>query len=155
ELAEFLRRERVNSAYLPGHRLAEQIEISAKLGEALEGAHIVVGAVPAAFARKVYTGARPFWQKDTIMVSATKGLGPGTHARMSQVILDVLGEEAALRTAVLSGPSFAAEVARGEPTAVVVAGRAVLELARVSGRHYADSAAETQAEFVGPGFRLY
>jgi len=47
------------------------------------------------------------------------------------------------------------EAARGEPTAVVVAGRPVLELARTSGRHYADPAAEVQAEFAGPGFRLY
>src|SRR5262249_49681089 len=105
--------------------------------------------------RKVYSDARACWQADRTLVSATKGLEPGTHARMSQVIFDVLGENAALRTAVLSGPSFAAEVARGEPTAVVVAGRAVLELARVSGRHYCDCAAETQAEFAGPGFRLY
>lgn len=155
ELAEFLRRERVNANYLPGHKLAEHIEISADLGETLAGAHIVVGAMPSAFARKVYTEARRFWQADTTIVSATKGLEPGTHARMSQVILDVLGEGAALRTAVLSGPSFAAEVARGEPTAVVVAGRAVLELARVSGRHYTDSAAEAHAEFAGPNFRLY
>jgi glycerol-3-phosphate dehydrogenase (NAD(P)+) len=154
-LAEFLRRERVNSTYLPGHKLAEHVEIGSQLGEVLDGAQIVVGAMPSAFARKVYTEARPFWQSDTTIVSATKGLEPNTHARMSQVILDVLGEDAALRTAVLSGPSFAAEVARGEPTAVVVAGRPVLELARVSGRHYSDSAAETQAEFAGPNFRLY
>lgn len=155
ELAEFLRRERINSTYLPGHRLAESIEITDNLAEAMDGAQIVVGAMPSAFARKVYTAARATWQRDTTVVSATKGLEPGTHARMSQVILDVLGEDAALRTAVLSGPSFAAEVARGEPTAVVVAGRAVLELARVSGRHYSDSATEAQAEFAGPNFRLY
>jgi len=154
-LAEFLCRERVNSTYLPGQKLADHIEISARLGEVLLDADIVVGAIPSAFARGVYAAARPFWRTDTTVVSATKGLEPGTHARMSQVIFDVLGENAALRTAVLSGPSFAAEVARGEPTAVVVAGRAVLELARVSGRHYCDSAAETQAEFAGPGFRLY
>jgi glycerol-3-phosphate dehydrogenase (NAD(P)+) len=155
ELAELLRRERVNSTYLPGHKLPEHVEINSQLGDVLDGAQMVVGAMPSAFARKVYTDARPFWQSDTTIVSATKGLEPNTHARMSQVIFDVLGEDAALRTAVLSGPSFAAEVARGEPTAVVAAGRAVLELARVSGRHYSDSAAETQAEFAGPNFRLY
>jgi len=155
ELAEFLRRERINSTYLPDRKLAEQVEITNDLADALEGAQIVVGAMPSAFARKVYMAARAKWQPDTTIVSATKGLEPATHARMSQVILDVLGEDAALRTAVLSGPSFAAEVARGEPTAVVVAGRAVLELTRVSGRHYTDPAAEAQAEFAGPGFRLY
>jgi glycerol-3-phosphate dehydrogenase (NAD(P)+) len=155
ELAESLRHERVNSTYLPEHRLAETIEITNQLSEAVDGAQMVVGAMPSAFARKVYTAVRPFWQHDTTIVSATKGLEPRTHARMSQIVLDVLGEDAALRTAVLSGPSFAAEVARGEPTAVVVAGRAVLELARVSGRHYSDSAAEAQTEFAGPNFRLY
>jgi glycerol-3-phosphate dehydrogenase (NAD(P)+) len=155
ELAEFLRRERINSTYLPDRKLAEQVEITNDLVDALEGAQIVVGAMPSAFARKVYMAARVKWQPDTTIVSATKGLEPATHARMSQVILDVLGEDAALRTAVLSGPSFAVEVARGEPTAVVVAGRAVLELTRVSGRHYTDPAAEAQAEFAGPGFRLY
>lgn len=155
ELAEFLRRERINSTYLPDHKLRDEIEITNGLGEALADAQIVVGAMPSAFARKVYAAARPFWQPDTTIVSATKGLEPATHARMSQVILDVLGEDAFLRTAVLSGPSFAAEVARGEPTAVVVAGRPILELTRTSGRHYTDPAAEAQAEFAGPNFRLY
>jgi glycerol-3-phosphate dehydrogenase (NAD(P)+) len=154
-LAEFLRGERVNHTYLPGHALEEQIEITNDLSESLVGASMVVGAMPSAFARKVYTAARPFWQPDTTLISATKGLEPGTHSRMSQVIADVLGEPAAVRTAVFSGPSFAAEVARGEPTAVVVAGRPVLELWRTSGRHYTDPAAEAQAEFAGPGFRLY
>ena len=155
KLAECLRRERVNRAYLPGHKLASHIEITSNLSESLAGAAMVVGAMPSAFARAVYSAARPFWQPDTTLVSATKGLEPGTHSRMSQVISDVLGEATALRTAVLSGPSFAAEVARGEPTAVVVAGRPVLELWRTSGRHYTDPASEAQAEFGGPGFRLY
>jgi glycerol-3-phosphate dehydrogenase (NAD(P)+) len=155
ELAESLRRERVNRVYLPGHKLANQIEITHDLPESLADAAMVVGAMPSAFARGVYTAARPCWQPDTTLVSATKGLEPGTHLRMSQVISDVLGEGTALRTAVLSGPSFAVEVARGEPTAVVVAGRPVLELWRTSGRHYSDPAAEAQAEFAGPGFRLY
>lgn len=155
ELAEFLRRERVNSTYLPNHTLPDDLEITNNLGEALADVQIVVGAMPSAFARKVYSAAIPFWRADTTIVSATKGLEPGTHARMSQVILDVLGEDAFLRTAVLSGPSFAAEVARGEPTAVVAAGRPILELTRVSGRHYTDPAAEAQAEFAGPHFRLY
>ena len=155
DLAKSLHNERVNPSYLKGHRLAESIEATHSLSEALDGAEIVVGAMPSAFARRVYMSAKPFWQRDNTIVSATKGLEPGTHLRMSQVIYDVLGEEAAQRTAVLSGPSFAADVASGQPTAVVVAGRAVLELARVSGRHYANPAAEAQAEFAGPNFRLY
>src|SRR5260370_42134882 len=90
-----------------------------------------------------------------IVLSATKGLAPISHARVSAVIHDVLGAAAAAPVAILSGPSFAAEAARGEPTAVVVAGRAVLELTRVTGRHYADPAGEVQSAFAGPGFRLY
>jgi glycerol-3-phosphate dehydrogenase (NAD(P)+) len=155
EHAEFLGRERVNATYLPGHALGAGIEVTNDLAAAVEGAHIVVGAMPSIFARKVYTAVRPNWKPDTILASATKGLEPGTHARMSQLIQDVLGDAAAAHTAVVSGPSFAMEVARGEPTAVVVAGRPVLELARVAGRHYADPAADVQSEFAGPGFRLY
>jgi len=150
-----MRRERANSTYLSGRQLAQSIEVTDSLAKALDNARIVVGAMPSAFARKVYMDARPFWQRDNTIISATKGLEPNSHLRMSQVIYDVLGEEAALRTAVLSGPSFAADVADGQPTAVVVAGRAVLELARVTGRHYSDPAAEAQSEFAGPNFRLY
>jgi glycerol-3-phosphate dehydrogenase (NAD(P)+) len=155
ELAESLCRERENFTYLPGHKLPEQIEVTNNLSAAMDSAQVIVGAVPSAYARKVYGLARSFWNREMIVVSATKGLEPITHARMSEVILDVLGEAAAARVAVLSGPSFAAEVARGEPTAVVVAGRPVLELTRVAGRHYTDPAGEVQAEFSGPAFRLY
>ena len=123
--------------------------------EALAGAQIVVGAIPSAHARNIYAKAKSFWNPDMFVVSTTKGLEPITHARMSELIGEELGEAAFARTAVLSGPSFALETARGEPTAVVVAGRPVLELTRVSGRHYADPAGEVQAEFAGPTFRLY
>jgi glycerol-3-phosphate dehydrogenase (NAD(P)+) len=155
ELAEFLCRERENPTYLSGEKLPAEVEVTNDMAEALAEAQIVVGAIPSAYARKVYAQARPHWQRDVIVVSATKGLEPITHARMSEVIHEVLGDAAAARSAVLSGPSFALEAARGEPTAVVVAGRPVLELTRVVGRHYADPAGEVQAEFAGPGFRLY
>ena len=155
ELAEFLCRERENPTYLPGQKLPTQVQVTNDMAAAMTDAQIVVGAVPSTYARKVYAHARPYWNPEMIVVSATKGLEPISHARMSEVIRDVLGDAAAARVAVLSGPSFAAEAARGEPTAVVVAGRAVLELTRVTGRHYADPAGEVQSEFAGPGFRLY
>ncbi|HEY6129954.1 MAG TPA: NAD(P)H-dependent glycerol-3-phosphate dehydrogenase [Candidatus Acidoferrum sp.] len=155
ELAESLGRERENRTYLPGQKLAAQVEVTNDLATAMSGAQFVVGAIPSAYARKVYGLARPYWHSEMIVVSATKGLEPISHARMSEVIYDVLGDAAAARVAILSGPSFALEAARGEPTAVVVAGRPVLELTRVVGRHYADPAGEVQAEFAGPGFRLY
>ncbi len=155
ELAEFLCRERENPTYLPGQTVPPQIAVTNDVATAMSGAQIVVGAVPSSYAREVYAQARPYWNPEMIVVSATKGLEPISHARMSEVIHDVLGDAAAVRVAILSGPSFAAEVARGEPTAVVVAGRAVLELTRVTGRHYADPAGEIQSEFAGPAFRLY
>jgi glycerol-3-phosphate dehydrogenase (NAD(P)+) len=155
QLAEYLRRERENKNYLPGMKLPAEVQVTNNMAEALANAQIVVGAIPAAHARNLYSLAKPFWNSEMFVVSATKGLEPGTHARMSELIYDVLGEAAAARLAVLSGPSFAMDAARGEPTAVVVAGRPLLELTRVAGRHYADPAAEVQAEFAGPTFRLY
>src|SRR6266852_4938559 len=122
ELAEFLCRERENSAYLPGQKLPAQVQVTNDMAAAMTEAQIVVGAVPSTYARKVYAHARPYWNPEMIVVSATKGLEPISHARMSEVIHDVLGDAAAARVAILSGPSFAAEAARGEPTAVELAG---------------------------------
>src|SRR5258708_5113016 len=155
QMAVFLCRERENPTYLPGQKLPAQVQVTNDMAAVMTDAQIVVGAVPSTYARKVYAHARPYWNPEMIVVSATKGLEPISHARMSEVIHDVLGDAAAARVAILSGPSFAAEAARGEPTAVVVAGRAVLELTRVTGRHYADPAGEVPSEFAGPGFRLY
>jgi glycerol-3-phosphate dehydrogenase (NAD(P)+) len=153
--AEELNRDRENRTYLPGIRLPANVHVTHDLAETLAEAQIIVGAIPAAYARSVYSRAKPFWNSDLLIVSATKGLEPDTRSRMSEVIADVLGEAAFARTVVLSGPSFALYAARGEPTAVVVAGRPVLELTRSSGRHYIDPAGEIQAEFAGPTFRLY
>ncbi len=155
QLTESLRAGRENKTYLPGCKLAPEVDITNEMSEAMANAHIVVGAIPAAYARQVYVRAKPFWNPEMFFVSATKGLEPSTRARMSEVVAEVLGEAAFARTAVLSGPSFALDAARGEPTAVVVAGRPVLELSRVSGPHYADPAGEIQTEFSGPTFRLY
>jgi len=155
ELAEFIHRERENSTYLPGLKLSEKIEVTNDIAAAMKGAQIVVGAMPSAYARKVYTQARAHWRGGTTLVSATKGLEPVTRNRMSEVIQSVLGAAATERLAVLSGPSFAAEAARGQPTAVVIASRPVLELARGPQKHHSDPATEIQKEFAGPGFRLY
>ncbi len=74
-------------------------------------------------------------------MSAAKGLEPATHKRMSEVVLEVFAPKP--RFAVLSGPSFAAEAARGEPTAVVLASSDAL------------LASELQEEFAAPNFRVY
>ena len=142
-----LRESRENSIYLPGMLLPEEIEITGEMGAALAGADIVLGVVPSAHARAVYTSLLEHLDARTapqmIFVSATKGIEHGSLARMSQVITEVVGPRFSPRVAVLSGPSFALEVARGDPTAVVIAS-SDLRIAE-----------EVQAEFSGPTLRLY
>jgi glycerol-3-phosphate dehydrogenase (NAD(P)+) len=148
-LAESMRVSRENTFYLPGIAMPSAIRVSNQLPEALEGAEIVVGAIPSIHARSIYSQALPYVSAETIFVSATKGLEPSTHLRISKVLTQVLGQDQpgqpSHRIAVLSGPSFAAEAARGEPTAVVIA----------SEERNPSLADELQEEFAGPAFRLY
>ena len=122
---------------------AANVEPTADLGYALEDADVVVGVMPSRFARPLYREMLPHLKPEMRFVSATKGLEQGTLLRMSEVARQVIGEKFEPRVAVLSGPTFAREVARGEPTAVVIAS-ADQELA-----------ASIQREFSGPTFRLY
>lgn len=142
-LAELIRADLENKEYLPGSKLPDSVRIHAQLDAALSGAQVILGAIPSAHARNVYSSALPFAAAGTSFVSATKGLEPVTHLRMSEVIAQVVPPKFTPRIAVISGPSFAAEAARGEPTAVVLASR--------------DAALGTalQEEFAGPNFRLY
>ncbi len=141
--AESIRRDRENKLYLPGAKLAESVQVHSQLEAALVGAQVIVGAMPSAHARTVYASTLPFVAIGASFVSASKGLEPSTHLRMSEVIAQVVNPKFAPRIAVISGPSFALETARGEPTAVVLASQD------------AALAAELQEEFAGPGFRLY
>ena len=143
ELAESIRSHRENKAYLPGLKLPESVRVHSRLKDALSGAQLVLGAMPSAHARAVYGSAIAHANAGTTFVSATKGLEPGTHLRVSEVVAQVVSPKFAPRIAVISGPSFAAEAARGEPTAVVLASRD------------AALAKELQEEFAGPNFRLY
>jgi glycerol-3-phosphate dehydrogenase (NAD(P)+) len=143
ELAESIRSHRENKAYLPGLKLPESVRVHSRLKDALSGAQLVLGAMPSAHARAVYGSAIAHATAGTTFVSATKGLEPGTHLRVSEVVGQVVSPKFAPRIAVISGPSFAAEAARGEPTAVVLASRD------------AALATELQEEFAGPNFRLY
>ena len=143
ELAESLRRDRENKLYLPGAKLPESVQVHSQLEAVLAGARVIIGAMPSAHARAVYAAALPFVPANASFVSASKGLEPTTQLRMSEVIAQVITPKFAPRIAVISGPSFALEAARGEPTAVVLASRD------------AALAAELQDEFAGPAFRLY
>ncbi len=134
---------RVNDVFLPGVSLPANVEPTADLGAALEGAGIVIGVMPSRFARTLYREMTPHLKPEMRFVSATKGLEQGTLLRMSEVAREVIGEKLAPRIAVLSGPTFASEVARGEPTALVIA----------SNDH--ELAASIQRDFSGPTFRMY
>jgi glycerol-3-phosphate dehydrogenase (NAD(P)+) len=142
-LAESIRRDRENKPYLPGHRLPETVQVAHDAAAVLKEAGAVVGAIPAAHVRSVYRHVMPYLARGIAIVSATKGLEPATHARMSEVISQVVSPGISPRIAVLSGPSFAAEVAARQPTAVVLASSDVA------------LANELQEELAAPSFRLY
>jgi glycerol-3-phosphate dehydrogenase (NAD(P)+) len=142
-LAEAMERDHENNIYLPGQKLPESAKITSDLRQAMAKATVVVGAMPSAHARGIYTQIRDSAGNVTAIVSATKGLEPSTHQRISKVIEDVFGPKSCPRVAVLSGPSFAVEAARGEPTAVVIASED------------AGTSSKLQEEFAGPNFRLY
>ena len=121
EQAERLQTERQNQLYLPGFRFPENVRVGADLAEALRGAAIVLLVTPSTHIRELAFQILPHSRPETIFVSATKGIEEGTFLRMSQVIGEVLSVRFAANVAVLSGPTFAREVAAGEPAAVVVA----------------------------------
>jgi glycerol-3-phosphate dehydrogenase (NAD(P)+) len=146
-LAEILKRHRENSTYLPGIVLPVEVRVTSDLRAAVGAAEIVIGAMPSAHARSIYSLAAVELPPKTVVISATKGLEPTTHLRMSRVIAQVFEgpgrADFSRRLAVLSGPSFAADAARGEPTAIVLASED-------------DSLADQlQEELAGPSFRVY
>jgi glycerol-3-phosphate dehydrogenase (NAD(P)+) len=114
-----------NERYLPGVRLAEALVVTNDLEQTLRGADLVVLAVPSHGLREVVSQAHRSWPRDTPIVSATKGIENDTLMLMGEVVVDVAGEAAREQLSVLSGPSFAREVAQGLPTAVVVASASV------------------------------
>jgi glycerol-3-phosphate dehydrogenase (NAD(P)+) len=143
DLAARLRATRENDVYLPGLRVPERVEIATELGMALDGAQIVLCVIPSRHARGLYVRMLPHLEPAMIFASAAKGLEGGTLMRVSEVLAEVVRPRFAPRIAVLSGPTFAREVARGEPTALVVASADP------------ETASRVQAAFSGPTFRLY
>ena len=140
DLADRMAASRVNDVYLSGLELPQHVEVTCDLGSALEGAEVVLSVMPSHHVRGLYQRMVPCLTDRMVFVSATKGLENGTLLRMSEVIEQVAGPRP---VAVISGPTFAREVARFEPTALVVA----------SGDE--DLTARVQAAFSGPTFRLY
>jgi len=121
EVAESIRTRRENELFMPGVRLPETVFPTNDLHAALQGAEIVVTVMPSHVCRSLYEQMLPFLGAEMIFVSATKGLDTERLMRMSEVLRSVVGQRFLPRLSVLSGPSFAREVARGDPTALVAA----------------------------------
>ena len=141
ELVARMREDHRNPAFLSDIPFPPGVTATVHLEEALDAAAWIVTAVPSHGLRAVVHRAAPLFRKGVPVVSATKGIEPETLCRMSEVIADETG--GAHPVAVVSGPSFAAEVARRLPTALSVA--------------CAESAVATavQQEFRSPSLRLY
>ncbi len=143
ELAERMQTTRENDAFLPGFHLPEHVRTTSNLAEALSGADIVLGVMPSKHARRLYREMLPHVHSGMLFVSATKGIESNGLLRMSEVIEGVLRTKFEPQVAVLSGPSFAREVARGDPAAIVVSSVEV------------DIASRVQSMFSGRTLRLY
>src|SRR5262249_13369307 len=115
-LAE-MRHSRRNERYLPGIEIPPQIRLEAGLERAAEGAELIVVAIPSKAFRQVTAGISDF---GGMIVSVTKGIEHDTGLTMCGILVENAPRAEA---AALSGPSFAIEVARGIPTAIVVAAR--------------------------------
>jgi len=138
-----MRDTRRNDVFLPGFPLPSNVEPTSELALALSGATIVLSVMPSQFVRRVYGGMLPFLDPSMVFVSATKGIENGTLQRVSEVINEVVSPRFVPRVAVLSGPTFAKEIARGEPAAIVISS---LD---------AQLAASVQSAFAGLHLRLY
>ena len=146
EVCESVAAARVNQMFLPGHPIPETVLCTNNFEEALPGAEIVVSVMPSHHTRRVFHAMRPHLRPDMLFVSATKGIENDTLLRMTQVITELLengAEGFRPRIGALSGPSFAKEVAKGDPTAITIASSD------------SDLAAVVQREFSDPCFRVY
>jgi len=140
-LAREMETRRANAVYLPDVTLPPSVSVTPSIVDALQATQLVVAAIPSHGCRAVIKSAAPHIADRAVLVSSMKGLETGTLLRMSEVIAQEVGP--AHPVVVLSGPSFAAEVAQQLPTAVLAASSDVQATELV------------QADFRGPYFRLY
>lgn len=119
-VAEAIARTGSNEAYLAGIPLGRPVAATNSLKAAAEFSETIFMIVPSHYYRQVLSGLAPHIQNPVNVLSGTKGLELQTHERMSQIAQSLLGSR--MRAfAVMSGPTFALEAARGDPTAAVVA----------------------------------
>jgi len=145
DVCESIAQKRINEKFLPGRRIPDTVTASNDLAATLDDAKIVVSVMPSQHCRALFERMRPLLPPDAMIVSATKGLEEGSLLRMTEVIAQVLerSDRSSPAVGALSGPTFAQEVARGDPTAITIASKNP-ELLRM-----------VQQEFSDPSFRVY
>jgi glycerol-3-phosphate dehydrogenase (NAD(P)+) len=136
---------RVNQLFLPEQIIPECVSVTGSFEDALHGTEIVVSVMPSQHCRTLFQQMRPFLKSEMLFVSATKGLEESTLLRMTEVISLVISADGGFqpRLGALSGPTFAKEVARADPTAITIAS-SDSPLAEI-----------VQREFGDPRFRVY
>ena len=145
QVRDSIAEERINRLFLPEYPVPESVVCTNNLEEALLGAEVVVSVMPSHHCRGLFRNMRAYLNPEMLFVSATKGLENESFLRMTDVIADVVTSKGGFRPRMgaLSGPSFAKEVARGDPTAITIASQDV-ELAHTIQRDFSD-----------PSFRVY
>ncbi|MDF0645492.1 MAG: NAD(P)-dependent glycerol-3-phosphate dehydrogenase [Nitrospira sp.] len=123
EVVESIHTSRENRLFLPGVILPRSLVVTHILGEAVQNCDGVLFVVPSHVARSVLREMAPLLSTDLPIISATKGVEEDSLQLISQIMDDVLPRHLRDRILVLSGPSFAAEVSEGQPTALCLAGR--------------------------------
>ena len=143
EVVEAIRSKHENSPYLPSVRLPASLRVTNQLADTAQGSDCLVFAVPSHAARPVLQQITAFLDRSVPLVSATKGIEEESLKLMTQVMEEVLPPTMAARLLVLSGPSFATEVSRAQPTALCLAGRDP------------DLVKQLQSLLMTPAFRVY
>jgi glycerol-3-phosphate dehydrogenase (NAD(P)+) len=161
DVCDSINHQHVNERFLPGRPLPQTVTASSDFSTVLDGTEIIVSVMPSQHCRALFAKMRPFIRPRTLIVSATKGLEEGSLLRMTEVIQQVLtindnpegapplsrslrqGGDFDFSIGALSGPSFAQEVARGDPTAITIASQSPELLTTI------------QQEFSDVSFRVY
>lgn len=145
EICKSIQRSRLNDKFLAGCTIPESVVVTDDLSTALKEAQIVIGAMPSRHCRELFGRMHRHVRADALIVSATKGLEEKTLLRMTEVVRKVLQKpnQDSPRIGALSGPSFALEAARGDPTAITIASKD------------SDLAQVVQQEFSDARFRVY
>lgn len=140
DICESIAQRRLNEAFLPGHPIPMSVTPFNDLAGALAGASIVVSVMPSQRCRALFEQMAAHLCEEPIIVSATKGLEEQSLLRMTEVIAQTLraSNHSTPRIGALSGPSFAAEVARGDPTAITIASKDA-ELGKFVQREFSDA----------------